>query len=90
LERELTKIKENNKNNYSISESNMSELEHEINNYGETTIIHGDPVFSNIIKKESNNIKFIDPRGGYLSKFTIFGDKFYDSLFCEVMNRAEF
>ena len=34
MERELTKIKENNKNNYSISESNMSELEHEINNYG--------------------------------------------------------
>ena len=52
--------------------------EYENKKLGQATFVHGDPVFSNIIKNTSDNIKFIDPRGGYLSKFSIFGDKFYD------------
>ena len=31
-----------------------------------------------LIEETSDKIKFIDPRGGYLSKFSIYGDKFYD------------
>lgn len=52
--------------------------EYEKRNLGEASFVHGDPVFSNIIKETSGKIKFIDPRGGYLSKFSIYGDKFYD------------
>ena len=61
----------------------FSRIIKELNNYeksneAEASIIHGDPVFSNIIKEEGDNIKFIDPRGGHLSSFSIYGDKFYD------------
>ena len=52
--------------------------EYENQKLGEATFVHGDPVFSNIIINNSDNIKFIDPRAGYLSKFSVFGDKFYD------------
>ena len=45
---------------------------------GYYTIIHGDPVFSNILVNKQNDIKFIDMRGkfGYLD--TICGDLRYD------------
>jgi capsule biosynthesis phosphatase len=79
LERlKLLDSKTRKKNNFFFKTIVKCLEEYEINNYGKTSIVHGDPVFSNIIKKEANNIKFIDPRGGYLSKFTIYGDKFYD------------
>jgi len=45
---------------------------------GEKCIIHGDPVFSNIIIKENNEFMFIDMRGEIDGKETIFGDKWYD------------
>jgi len=41
-------------------------------------IIHGDPVFSNIIFDTSNNIKMIDMRGIVDDKLTIYGDIYYD------------
>lgn len=40
----------------------------------EGSIIHGDPVFTNIFE----NLKFVDPRGSWDNKLTIYGDKHYD------------
>ena len=48
------------------------------NDAGFSGIIHGDPVFSNIFFLKNNKVKFIDPRGGQLGKFSIYGDIFYD------------
>jgi fructosamine-3-kinase len=45
---------------------------------GQPSLIHGDPVFSNIFKNTDNKIKFIDPRAGELSLFSMHGDIFYD------------
>jgi len=54
--------------------------EYEVKNFGEKTVIHGDPVFTNIIisKNFMNSIKFIDMKGIQGEKFSIEGDKFYD------------
>ena len=70
---------------YSIFE-NYLEIYNKIYNYfneyensskGKYGIIHGDPVFSNIITDEEN-IKFIDMRGKIDDTLTIYGDIFYD------------
>ena len=50
---------------------------YEIIKKGKYGIIHGDPVFSNIITDEEN-IKFIDMRGKIDDTLTIYGDIFYD------------
>lgn len=42
------------------------------------SVIHGDPVFSNIIYDCQENIKFIDMRGCIGDTFTIYGDARYD------------
>jgi capsule biosynthesis phosphatase len=42
------------------------------------SLIHGDPVFSNIFSSFSNELKFIDVRGKVGDKKTIYGHKFYD------------
>lgn len=49
---------------------------YEKNNEGINCMIHGDPVFTNVIKTESG-IKFIDMRGK-TTKNTIYGDLHYD------------
>ena len=41
-------------------------------------VIHGDTVFTNIILDDSNNIKFIDPRGKLGDVLTMEGDICYD------------
>lgn len=41
-------------------------------------MIHGDPVFTNILIESDNLIKFIDMRGNFGGMTTIFGDKLYD------------
>lgn len=41
-------------------------------------IIHGDPVFTNIILEKDNKIKFIDMRGKQGAAYTIMGDINYD------------
>ena len=41
-------------------------------------IIHGDPVFTNIIINNHDKIKFIDMRGKVGDKLTIYGDWLYD------------
>ncbi len=61
----------------------LSTTKEKINNYylkrkGSLSIIHGDPVFTNIILFTNTKLKFIDPRGHIDKKFTIYGDMFYD------------
>lgn len=71
-------IKLNNKflkNNFKYLQQKL--LEYEKEKLGNPSIIHGDPVFTNIISHK-NNINFIDPRGILDDKFTIYGDNFYD------------
>jgi capsule biosynthesis phosphatase len=45
---------------------------------GKANIIHGDPVFSNCILNNDNDIKLIDMRGKIDNTLTIYGDIFYD------------
>ena len=45
---------------------------------GTIGVIHGDPVLSNIIKKNNDDLIFLDPRGSLGNNFTIFGDTNYD------------
>ena len=51
---------------------------YEKNNMGKIGVIHGDPVFTNIIVNKYEKIKFIDMRGKINNKLTILGDKMYD------------
>ena len=41
-------------------------------------VVHGDPVFSNILYDRQENIKFIDMRGKLDTTFTVLGDPIYD------------
>jgi dTDP-glucose pyrophosphorylase len=45
---------------------------------GILSIIHGDPVFTNIIINRFNQIKLIDMRGSVDEQITIYGDELYD------------
>ena len=47
-------------------------------NLGKKTIIHGDPVFTNILINNYGKIKFIDMRGKMSNTLTIYGDWLYD------------
>jgi len=51
--------------------------DYENNNRGSAGVIHGDPVFTNILKTKTG-IKFIDMRGKQGDEFTLFGDINYD------------
>lgn len=53
-------------------------ISYETNNEGIQGVIHGDPVFSNVLIDNHNNIKFIDMRGILGDVLTIEGDIFYD------------
>lgn len=67
------------KNNKNIYDSLMKKLlEYEKNNKGIKKIIHGDPVFTNIIINNFDKIKFIDMRGKIGNTLTIYGDWLYD------------
>lgn len=67
-------------NNSTEFYNNLSEklLEYENNNIGIKTIIHGDPVLTNILLTNNSEIKFIDMRGELGDKLSIYGDKLYD------------
>lgn len=41
-------------------------------------VIHGDPVFTNILITEDHHIKLIDMRGKNGSEYTVYGDPIYD------------
>lgn len=45
---------------------------------GEISVIHGDPVFTNVILTKMMKFKFIDMRGKLGDQLTIYGDRFYD------------
>ena len=51
---------------------------YEKENQGKIKLIHGDPVFSNILINSYDKIKFIDMRGKLDNKLTILGDWLYD------------
>ena len=51
---------------------------YEINKSGKKTMIHGDPVFTNIIINQYGKIKFIDMRGIQDPELTLCGDWLYD------------
>lgn len=51
---------------------------YENENLGKMSVIHGDPVFSNIINDLYGNIKFLDMRGKIGNTLTIYGDMWYD------------
>ena len=66
-------------NSESIYESILGKLQcYEKNNLGKKKVIHGDPVFTNIIINKYGKIKFIDMRGKVGDKLTIYGDWLYD------------
>jgi capsule biosynthesis phosphatase len=66
-------------NSKSIYESILVNLQYyENNNLGNKKVIHGDPVFTNIIINKYGKIKFIDMRGKIGDKLTICGDWLYD------------
>ncbi len=46
--------------------------------HGCVKVIHGDPVFTNVMVNQNFDLKFIDMRGKQGDKLTILGDKFYD------------
>ena len=52
--------------------------EYEKGGFGERAIIHGDPVFTNIIVKENQDLCFLDMRGEIGGIYTLEGDKWYD------------
>ena len=52
--------------------------EYETKDSGIVGMIHGDPVFTNILIDNTDGIKFIDMRGCLGDTLTIYGDIFYD------------
>ena len=69
----LNKYKKKYLNQVSIYLKNYEKLDK-----GKIGVIHGDPVLSNIIKKNNNDLIFLDPRGSLGKNVTIFGDINYD------------
>jgi capsule biosynthesis phosphatase len=81
-EKILKRFEENKQLYASLNGSNavLSDLIEAFDNYKieDGSIIHGDPVFSNIFLTTSNDIKFIDVRGSNGCELTIYGDPLYD------------
>ena len=66
-------------NSEDMYKSILTQLQYyEKNNLGKKKMIHGDPVFTNIIINHYGKIKFIDMRGKLGDKLTIYGDWLYD------------
>lgn len=83
----VTKIKnryanynyQNYPNNKKIYDELIEQLtDYEINKKGKIKMIHGDPVFTNIILDTNNKLKFIDMRGKIGNQLTVYGDWLYD------------
>lgn len=53
-------------------------LYYETKNYGIKSVIHGDPVMTNVLINNFGKIKFIDMRGKIEDNNTIYGDVMYD------------
>ncbi len=69
-------IFENSEQLYNLLYQKLSEYEK--NSKGKVRMIHGDPVFTNIIINNYDKIKFIDMRGKINNILTIYGDWLYD------------
>jgi hypothetical protein len=67
---------DNSLNLYNFLLENLEKYEYE--NMGKISIIHGDPVFTNILINKFGKIKMIDMRGVIGNINTIYGDIFYD------------
>lgn len=52
--------------------------EYQRGNHGVLSVIHGDPVFTNVFLTETHMIQLIDMRGKQRDHLTIYGDKMYD------------
>jgi hypothetical protein len=66
-------------NSYNLYNFLLEHLEkYEFENRGKISIIHGDPVFTNILINKFGKIKMIDMRGVIGNINTIYGDIFYD------------
>lgn len=61
-----------------IDELNEYFDNYKLNNKGIIGVIHGDPVFTNILINNFDNLQFIDMRGKIGNELTIFGDILYD------------
>lgn len=77
------RIKNFNYNLYPNSNILIKELidfftNYQFNKNGIIGVIHGDPVFTNILIDNMDNLKFIDMRGKVGTELSIFGDIFYD------------
>jgi capsule biosynthesis phosphatase len=53
-------------------------IQYQDGNLGHKSVIHGDPVLTNIMLNQYGKIKFIDMRGKINSTLTILGDQLYD------------
>ena len=78
-----TRYQQYNYSDFKGHESIYNELlegfeKYESENCGKKTVIHGDPVFTNILINDLNKIKFIDMRGRVGDELTICGDWLYD------------
>lgn len=82
--KKLTKRYENyNYSQFENSNDIYKKILNKLNNYeesqkGSMSIIHGDPVLTNILINNFGKIKFIDMRGKLDDKLTLLGDKMYD------------
>jgi tRNA A-37 threonylcarbamoyl transferase component Bud32 len=66
-------------NSYNLYNFLVEHLEkYEIESRGKMSIIHGDPVFTNILINKFGKIKMIDMKGVIGNVNTIYGDMFYD------------
>ena len=66
----------NSKENYESIYNYLKKYENE--NRGKQTVIHGDPVLTNILINQFDKIKFIDMRGKIDNQLSIEGDYLYD------------
>lgn len=79
----LNRIKSYDFSSYENFETTSSKIleflrSYEDNKSGRFGIIHGDPVFTNILIDTKDNLKMIDMRGKIGNVLTIYGDIFYD------------
>jgi len=68
---------------FSGSKNKFDELidyfnKYEKDNMGEMGMIHGDPVFTNILLNQFGKVKLIDMRGKIGDELTVYGDIYYD------------
>ena len=76
----LERYKNHNYGRYFKSEETLTKILEFVDSYQHKNIclIHGDPVFTNVLIDDENKIKLIDMRGKIGNKYTVGGDAIYD------------